>query len=161
AQGVRRPGARAHRGVHLLRRDPAHRLPDPVPHPVRGRPDPRQARHRRAEGAAPAPHLARRAPLRHRLHPARGRPRPPIHAAPRLAPLRTRAVHDANDYTVNGQKVFTSQAEYADYIWLAVRTDPAAPRHKGISLLMVDARAPGVSMTPIQTLAGTRTNATY
>ena len=78
-----------------------------------------------------------------------------------LASLRTRAVRDGDVYVVNGQKVFTSQAEYADYIWLAVRTDADAPKHKGISMLMVDTRLPGVSITPIRTLASHRTNATY
>src|SRR5262245_53450604 len=97
--------------------------------------------------------------LRGELHFAIGYSEP--EAGTDLASLRTRAVRDGDDYIVNGQKVFTSQAEYADYTWLAARTDPAAPRHKGISLLMVDARAPGVSMTPIRTLAGTRTNATF
>jgi alkylation response protein AidB-like acyl-CoA dehydrogenase len=78
-----------------------------------------------------------------------------------LASLTTRAVRDGDDYVVNGQKVFTSLAEYADFIWLAVRTDPDAPKHKGISILMVDRHAPGVSITPIHTLGGNRTNATY
>lgn len=78
-----------------------------------------------------------------------------------LAALRTRAVRDGDHYVVSGQKVFTSLAEYADYIWLAVRTDPDAPRHKGISILMVDTKAPGFSLSPIFTLGGNRTNATY
>jgi alkylation response protein AidB-like acyl-CoA dehydrogenase len=78
-----------------------------------------------------------------------------------LASLRTKAVRDGDEYIVNGQKVFTSLAEYADYIWLAVRTDPDAPKHKGISILMVDTKLPGVSITPIFTLGDTRTNATY
>ena len=78
-----------------------------------------------------------------------------------LASLTTRAVRDGDEYVVNGQKVFTSLAEYADYIWLAVRTDPAAPKHKGISILMVDRRAPGVTITPIHTLGGNRTNVVY
>src|SRR3954451_21616906 len=77
-----------------------------------------------------------------------------------LASLKTRAVRDGDHYVVNGQKVFTSLAEYADYIWLAVRTDPDAPRHKGISIIMVDTKLPGVSITPIFTLGGNRTNAT-
>jgi hypothetical protein len=78
-----------------------------------------------------------------------------------LASLRTRAVRDGDDYVVDGQKVFTSLAEYADYIWLAVRTDPEAPRHKGISIVMVDTKARGFSLSPIHTLGGNRTNATY
>jgi alkylation response protein AidB-like acyl-CoA dehydrogenase len=78
-----------------------------------------------------------------------------------LASLRTRAVRDGDDYVVTGQKIYTSLAEYADYIWLAVRTAPDAPKHKGISILMVDVRSPGFSLTPIHTLGGNRTNATY
>ena len=78
-----------------------------------------------------------------------------------LASLRTRAVRDGDDYVIDGQKVFTSLAEYADYIWLAVRTDPEAQRHKGISIVMVDTEAKGFSLSPIHTLGGNRTNATY
>jgi alkylation response protein AidB-like acyl-CoA dehydrogenase len=83
------------------------------------------------------------------------------HAGTDLAALRTRAVRDGDHYVVSGQKVFTSLAEYSDYIWLAVRTDPDAPRHKGISILMVDVKSPGFSFSPIFTLGGNRTNATY
>jgi alkylation response protein AidB-like acyl-CoA dehydrogenase len=78
-----------------------------------------------------------------------------------LASLKTRAVKDGDDYVVTGQKVFTSLAEYADYIWLAVRTNPEAARHKGISILMVDTKSPGYSFSPIHTLGENRTNATY
>jgi alkylation response protein AidB-like acyl-CoA dehydrogenase len=78
-----------------------------------------------------------------------------------LAALTTKAVRDGDDYIVTGQKVFTSLAEYADYVWLAVRTDPAAPKHKGISILMVDTKSPGFSLSPIHTLGGNRTNVTY
>jgi alkylation response protein AidB-like acyl-CoA dehydrogenase len=78
-----------------------------------------------------------------------------------LASLTTKAVRDGDDYVVNGQKVFTSLAEHADYIWLAARTDPGVAKHKGISILMVDTKSPGFSLTPIQTLGGNRTNATY
>jgi alkylation response protein AidB-like acyl-CoA dehydrogenase len=78
-----------------------------------------------------------------------------------LASLRTRAVRDGDDYVVDGQKVFTSGAEHAAYVWLAARTDAEAPRHRGISILLVDTALPGFSVTPIRTLAGTRTNATF
>src|SRR5262249_30430927 len=78
-----------------------------------------------------------------------------------LAALRTRAVRDGDHYVVTGNKVFTSLAEYADYIWLAARTDPTAPKHKGISMLIVNTRLPGYKCTPIWTMAGVRTNATY
>ena len=97
--------------------------------------------------------------LRGELHFAIGYSEP--EAGTDLASLRTRAVREGDTYVVNGQKVFTSLAEYADYVWLAVRTDPDAPRHKGISILMVDTRLPGVSMTPIHTIGGNRTNATF
>jgi 3-oxo-4-pregnene-20-carboxyl-CoA dehydrogenase beta subunit len=79
-----------------------------------------------------------------------------------LASLRTNAVRDGDHYVVNGQKIFTTGAHDADYIWLAVRTDPDAPRHKGISILIVDTSDPGFSWTPIITCDGAHhVNATY
>ncbi|HEX4777057.1 MAG TPA: acyl-CoA dehydrogenase family protein, partial [Acidimicrobiia bacterium] len=71
-----------------------------------------------------------------------------------LASLRTRAVRDGEDYIVDGQKIFTTGAHAADYIWLACRTDPDAPRHKGITILIVDTKDPGFSWTPIITHDG-------
>jgi alkylation response protein AidB-like acyl-CoA dehydrogenase len=78
-----------------------------------------------------------------------------------LASLRTRAVRDGDDWVINGQKVYTTHAHVADYIWLAARTDPDAPRHQGISIFLVPTDAPGFSCTPIYTLGRERTNATY
>ncbi|HEY1634177.1 MAG TPA: acyl-CoA dehydrogenase family protein [Acidimicrobiales bacterium] len=78
-----------------------------------------------------------------------------------LASLRTRAVLDGDEYVVNGSKIFTSGANDADYIWLAVRTDPDAPKHKGISILLVPTASPGFKASPIVTVGGVRTNATY
>ena len=78
-----------------------------------------------------------------------------------LASLRTRAVRDGDEYVVNGNKVFTTGAHDADYVWLACRTDPDAPKHKGISILLVDTTLPGYKVTPIETVADGRTNATY
>jgi 3-oxocholest-4-en-26-oyl-CoA dehydrogenase alpha subunit len=78
-----------------------------------------------------------------------------------LASLRTRAVRDGDEYVVNGGKVFTSGAELADYVWLAVRTDPDAPKHKGISILCVPTDSPGFSYSMIVTLAGATTTASY
>ena len=79
-----------------------------------------------------------------------------------LAALRTRAVRTDDGYLVNGQKIFTTGAHSADYIWLACRTDPDAPRHKGISILIVDTTDPGYSWTPIITCDGAHhVNATY
>jgi alkylation response protein AidB-like acyl-CoA dehydrogenase len=78
-----------------------------------------------------------------------------------LASLKTRAVRDGDVWVVDGQKVFTSLALHADYIWLAVRTNPEAPKHKGISLIIVDAKAPGVSMTPTPVLGDNPLCTTY
>ncbi len=79
-----------------------------------------------------------------------------------LAALRTRAVRSGEEYLVNGQKIFTTGGHDADYIWLACRTDPQAPRHRGISILIVDTTDPGYSWTPIITLDGAHhVNATY
>jgi alkylation response protein AidB-like acyl-CoA dehydrogenase len=79
-----------------------------------------------------------------------------------LASLRTRAVRDGEEYVVDGQKIFTTGAHAADYVWLACRTAPDAPRHKGISILIVDTTDPGFSWTPIITHDGAHhVNATY
>jgi len=78
-----------------------------------------------------------------------------------LASLTTTAVRDGDDYVVNGTKCFTSGAEGADYIWLAARTDPDAPKHKGLTILIVDTKLPGFSVSPIHTVGGMRTNMTY
>jgi 3-oxo-4-pregnene-20-carboxyl-CoA dehydrogenase beta subunit len=79
-----------------------------------------------------------------------------------LASLRTTAVRDGDHYVVNGQKIFTTAAHEADFIWLACRTDPNEARHKGISILIVDTKSPGFSWTPIITTDGSHhTNATY
>ncbi|MGW0838832.1 acyl-CoA dehydrogenase family protein [Streptomyces sp. NPDC002787] len=69
-----------------------------------------------------------------------------------LASLRTRAVRDGDEYVINGQKLWTGVMEAADYLWLAVRTDPEAPKHRGISILVVPRHAPGVSSTRLRTL---------
>ncbi|SDZ07352.1 hypothetical protein SAMN05421504_10956 [Amycolatopsis xylanica] len=78
-----------------------------------------------------------------------------------LASLRTRAVRDGDEYVVNGQKMWTSLIEYADYVWLAVRTDPDARKHKGLSILVVPTTAEGFSWTKVRTVAGPGTSATY
>ena len=78
-----------------------------------------------------------------------------------LASLRTSAVRDGDEYVVNGQKVFTTGGDTANFIWLACRTDPNAPKHKGISILIVDTDQPGFKSTPIYTVGGGHTNATY
>jgi 3-oxocholest-4-en-26-oyl-CoA dehydrogenase alpha subunit len=78
-----------------------------------------------------------------------------------LASLRTTAVRDGDEYVIDGQKMWTSLIQYADYVWLACRTDPAAERHKGLSIIIVPADAPGFSWTPVPTVAGVVTSATY
>jgi alkylation response protein AidB-like acyl-CoA dehydrogenase len=78
-----------------------------------------------------------------------------------LASLRTRAVRDGDGWLVNGQKMWTSLIQHADYVWLACRTDPDAPKHKGLSILIVPTDAPGFSWTPVRTVAGPTTSATY
>jgi alkylation response protein AidB-like acyl-CoA dehydrogenase len=78
-----------------------------------------------------------------------------------LASLQARGERDGDEYVVNGQKVFTSGAHHADYVWLAVRTDPEAPKHKGISILIVPLDAEGVEITPLQVMGGGRTNITF
>lgn len=78
-----------------------------------------------------------------------------------LASLRTRAILDGDEWIVDGNKVFTSGADQADYIWLAVRTNPDAPKHKGISILMVPTSSSGFSCTPIVTVGGVATTASY
>jgi alkylation response protein AidB-like acyl-CoA dehydrogenase len=78
-----------------------------------------------------------------------------------LASLRTRAVRDGQDYVINGQKMWTSLIQYADYVWLACRTDPQATRHRGLSILIVPTSSAGFSWTPVPTMAGPTTSATY
>jgi 3-oxocholest-4-en-26-oyl-CoA dehydrogenase alpha subunit len=78
-----------------------------------------------------------------------------------LASLKTTAVKDGDEWVVNGQKVFTSLASYADYIWLAARTDPEAPKHKGITIFLVPTDSPGFSYTKIPTMVNASTFTTY
>jgi alkylation response protein AidB-like acyl-CoA dehydrogenase len=78
-----------------------------------------------------------------------------------LASLKTRARLEGDEWVINGQKMWTSLIQYADYIWLACRTDPDLPRHKGLSMILVPADTPGFSYTPVHTVAGVGTSATY
>ncbi|GHH05017.1 acyl-CoA dehydrogenase family protein [Streptomyces rubradiris] len=78
-----------------------------------------------------------------------------------LASLRTRAVREGDEYVVNGQKIWTTNGDTADWVWLAVRTDPGAPPHKGITMLLVPTSDPGYSCTLIRTLASHDTTASY
>ena len=78
-----------------------------------------------------------------------------------LASLRTRAVRDGEDWVVDGNKVYTSGAGHSDFIWLAVRTNPEAPKHQGISILAVPTDVPGFSWTPLHTVGGNTTSTTF
>jgi len=85
-----------------------------------------------------------------------------------LAALRTTAVRvkgggevGGEEYLIEGQKMWTSLIQYADYVWLACRTDPAAERHRGLSIIIVPTSAEGFSWTPVRTVAGVTTSATY
>ena len=83
-----------------------------------------------------------------------------------LAALRTTAIRDGDDYVINGQKMWTSLVPYADYIWLTCRTDPTTlepggKKHKGISMIIVPTTADGFDYTPVHTMAGVDTSATY
>jgi 3-oxocholest-4-en-26-oyl-CoA dehydrogenase alpha subunit len=78
-----------------------------------------------------------------------------------LASLTTTAVHDGDSYVINGQKMWTSLIQHADWIWLACRTDPDAKRHKGLSMILVPTDAEGFSWTPVNTVGGGYTSATY
>src|SRR6266496_1397270 len=84
-----------------------------------------------------------------------------------LASLRTRAVRvrdgeaGRDRYVINGQKMWTSLIQYADYVWLACRTDQEAERHRGLSIVIVPTSAEGFSWTPVRTVAGVTTSATY
>jgi alkylation response protein AidB-like acyl-CoA dehydrogenase len=78
-----------------------------------------------------------------------------------LAALRTRARRDGDEWVVDGQKIWTSLADVSTHIWLAVRTDPNAPKHAGISILIVPTDSPGVTIRPLHTMYGGHTNETF
>jgi alkylation response protein AidB-like acyl-CoA dehydrogenase len=78
-----------------------------------------------------------------------------------LAALETKAVVDGDELVINGQKIFTSLAGDADYCWLAVRTNPDAPKHKGISIVIVPMDTPGVKVVPMQLIGDHNINSTY
>jgi alkylation response protein AidB-like acyl-CoA dehydrogenase len=78
-----------------------------------------------------------------------------------LASLQTRAVRDGDEYVINGSKIWTSNAQNATHIWLAVRTDPTAPKHRGISIFIVDKTTPGITIRPIWVLSGHHTNEVF
>jgi len=74
-----------------------------------------------------------------------------------VASVQTRAVRDGDDYLINGQKIWTTGAQYADMMYMLARTDPDAPKHRGISYFMLDMHAPGVTVRPLVTMTGSAT----
>ena len=78
-----------------------------------------------------------------------------------LASLTTRAVRDGDEWVINGQKIFTSLATGTDYVWLAVRTDPEASKHRGISMIIVPTDAAGFKVVPIKNFGNFNTNVTF
>jgi alkylation response protein AidB-like acyl-CoA dehydrogenase len=78
-----------------------------------------------------------------------------------LAALKTKAVRDGDEYIINGQKMFTSLADDADYVWLATRTNPEAKKHKGISMFVVPMSTPGVKVVPMRLMGEHDINQTF
>ena len=66
-----------------------------------------------------------------------------------LASIQTRAVEDGDSWVINGQKTWCSFAHYANYCWLGARTDPSAPKHRGISMFIIDMKTPGITVKPL------------
>lgn len=78
-----------------------------------------------------------------------------------LASLKTRAVRNGDVFVINGQKVYTTGAHYSSHIWLLARTDPQAPKHKGVSLFLFPLDTPGITIRPLYTMEGIRTNEVF
>jgi alkylation response protein AidB-like acyl-CoA dehydrogenase len=78
-----------------------------------------------------------------------------------LASMRMEGVEEGDDYIINGQKTFNTESHYAEYHWLAARTDPNLPKHRGISLFIVDQHSPGITVEPLWTMSGERTNEVF
>jgi 3-oxocholest-4-en-26-oyl-CoA dehydrogenase alpha subunit len=78
-----------------------------------------------------------------------------------VASAATRAIRDGDHWVVNGQKMFTTNAHVADYVFLLTRTNPEVPKHKGLTTFLVPLRHPGITIHPVMTMSGERTNVTY
>ncbi|MFA4915685.1 MAG: acyl-CoA dehydrogenase family protein [Syntrophales bacterium] len=78
-----------------------------------------------------------------------------------LANLQVRAEKKGNSYIINGQKTFNTGCHFSQYVWLAARTDPTAPKHKGISLIIVDMKSPGITVRPLWVMDGERSNEVF
>ena len=78
-----------------------------------------------------------------------------------VAAAQTRAVRDGDEWVINGQKMFTTNAQEADYVFMLTRTNPDLPKHQGLTTFLVPLRQPGVEIQPVHTLSGERTNLTF
>ncbi|MGH9209388.1 MAG: acyl-CoA dehydrogenase [Acidimicrobiales bacterium] len=78
-----------------------------------------------------------------------------------VAAVQTRAVPDGTEWVINGQKMFTTMAHEAEYVFLLTRTDPDVPKHQGLTMFLVSTATPGIEITPVETLGGERTNITF
>jgi alkylation response protein AidB-like acyl-CoA dehydrogenase len=78
-----------------------------------------------------------------------------------VAAVATRAVRDGDSWVIEGQKMFTTMAHEAHYVFLLCRSDPEAPKHKGLTMFLVPMDAPGIEVTPVETMGGERTNITF
>ena len=149
--GQGRPGDRP---VHLLRRSATRAGAAAVRDVEHRGADTHRIRHRRAEADVYLPRI-----LAGEIVFAIGYSEPA--AGTDLASLTTRAVRDGDQWVINGQKIFTSGADGADYVWLACRTNPDVKKHRGISIIIVPTASPGFSSTPIKTVGNPTTTSTY
>jgi len=78
-----------------------------------------------------------------------------------MAAIKLRGVEDGDDYVLNGQKLFNTACHFAQYVFLGVRTDPDAPKHRGLSLFIVDIKSPGITLCPMMTFGGWKTNEVF
>jgi alkylation response protein AidB-like acyl-CoA dehydrogenase len=78
-----------------------------------------------------------------------------------VAAVQTRAVRDGDQWVIDGQKMFTTMAHEAEYVFLLTRTNPDVPKHKGLTMFVVPMGTPGIEVTPVETLGGERTNITF
>ncbi len=149
ARGVGRPEPLDDGPADLHRRGRRLRRTDPLPHPQHGRADDHALRDRRAEGRSSCRGSSRATCTSRSATPSRA----PAPTSPRC---KTRAVREGDEWVINGQKMWTTLIQYADYVWLACRTDPDVPRHKGLSMILVPTDVDGFSYTPVHTVAGVR-----
>ena len=154
AHRVRGPGPLGHRAVHLLRRVDAGRGPG-----AHADHQHRRARPSWTSGPQEQKDFFLPKILAGEIHFCIGYTEP--ESGTDLASLQTRAVRDGDEYVINGQKIYTSLAGGADYIWLATRTDPEAAKHKGISMFIVPMDTPGIKVVPMHLLGDHNINYTF